>query len=223
MKKKVLITGATGGLGASLCKKLLALEWEVYGVGRDINALSKLNSQGVKVIEADFLESGSIEKIVSSVPEVDCLVNNAGVFPIKNLAQSELIDYDNTFEINVRKPFQLMKHYIPGMRKRKSGSVINILSSSAFSGSPDTALYCASKHALLGLTRSAFLENRGTGVDVFSVSPGSMMTVMGASDKRQDFNTFIDPSEVAEFICFALSSGNSVVYDEVRMNRSVIR
>ena len=59
--------------------------------------------------------------------------------------------------------------------------------------SPDTALYCASKHALLGLTRSAFLENRGTGVDVYSVSPGSMKTKMGKSDKRQDFETFYRP------------------------------
>jgi len=221
--KKVLVTGATGGLGFSLCKKLLRLGWDVYGVGRNSEKLDDLKVMGVKVIKADLLENDSLKTIFSAVPEVDCLINNAGLFPIKNLEESDTSDYDKTFEVNVRKPFQLMSHYIPKMKKRKRGDVINVLSSSAFNGSPDTALYCASKHALLGLTRSAFLENRGTGVNVFSVSPGSMMTEMGATDKRQDFTTFIDPEEVANFICFALASGDSVVYDEVRLNRTVIR
>ena len=223
MKERALVTGATGGLGQELCKNLIAMGMEVYGTGRSKEKLAILNSMGVKTISADLTDQNSIEKIIEFIPDVDCLINNAGIFPIKNLDKSSIEDYDKTFEVNVRAPYRLMSYYMSKMKKRKKGNVVNILSSSAFSGSPDTGLYCASKHALLGLTRSAFLETRGSGVNVFSVSPGSMMTTMGATDKRQDYSTFIDPKEVADFIVFALKSGGSVVYDEVRMNRTVIR
>ena len=109
------------------------------------------------------------------------------------------------------------------MKESGYGRIINILSSSAYSGSKDTALYCASKHALLGLTRSAFLEYRGTGIKVHSISPGSMQTPMGRTDVRQDFTSFIKVEEVSKFIEYTLSLEDSMVIDEVRLNRAIIR
>ena len=223
MTKHVLVTGATGGLGKSLCTHLVQSGYCVFGVGRSSKDLSYLTGLGVETLSVDFRESDASEKIIQKFPDVDVLINNAGIFPIKKLENSSIEDYDETFTVNVRVPFQLMSHYIPKMKERKSGSVINVLSSSAFSGSPDTGLYCASKHALLGLTRSSFLENRGTGVNVYSVSPGSMKTKMGETDVRQDYGTFIEPEEVSKFILFTLESGDSVIYDEVRMNRAIVR
>ena len=223
MTERVLITGATGGLGKELASALINLGYVVFGVGRSLDDLEELQTMGVETLKIDLSSELAAKKIISKFPTVEILINNAGVFPIKKLAESSLNDYNETFNVNVRAPFELMKHYIPKMKANGKGKVINVLSSSAFSGSPDTALYCASKHALLGLTRSAFLENKGTGVDVYSISPGSMKTKMGATATRQAYDTFIEPREISRFICFTLNSCDSSVYDEVRINRSIIR
>lgn len=223
MNARALVTGCTGGLGRAICKDLLELNYEVYGTGRSTLALKELSEIGVKPLKVDLTEEHAVSKITLEFPDVDILINNAGVFPIKNLEMSSIKDYQETFDVNVKVPFQLMTYYIPRMKQSGFGKVVNILSSSAFAGSSDTALYCASKHALLGLTRSAFLENRGSCVQVYSVSPGSMKTSMGATDTRQDFNTFINPEEVSRFVCHTLEACDSSIYDEVRINRSVIR
>lgn len=221
--KSILITGATSGLGESLSLSLVD-EYRVFCIGRNEAKLKALNSAGCHTLKIDFLKSDSwIDQVKDFCPDVDILVNNAGIFPIKNLSQSSIEDYDNCFRVNVRAPYILMQLYLEKMKAKESGCVVNILSSSAYNGSKDTALYCASKHALLGLTRSAFLEYRGTGVNVCSVSPGSMQTPMGATDTRQDFSTFIETEEVTNFIKNLIKLNKSMVIDEVRLNRAVIR
>ena len=198
--KSVLITGATKGLGRKLSENLINSGYEVFCVGRDKEALSALKNLGCVTLEVDFTEKESawLPRLTNMCPEVDILVNSAGSFPIKNLDNSDISDYDECFSVN-------------------------ILSSSAYNGSKDTALYCASKHALLGLTRSAFLEYRGTGVKIHSISPGSMQTPMGKTDTRQDYSTFIKTEEVADFIEYTFCLNNTMVIDEVRLNRSIIR
>jgi len=221
--KSVLITGATSGLGESLAKSFIS-EYTVFCIGRNSKKLANLRDLGCQTLEVDFLQDDSwVQNLSEFCPEVDILINNAGIFPIKSLKQSSISDYDECFKINVRAPFVLMKNYLEKMRKNGYGYVINILSSSAYNGSSDTGIYCASKHALLGMTRSAFLEYRGTGVRVCSVSPGSMQTPMGATDKRQDFSTFIDVQEVVDFIQNLVNLNSTMVIDEVRLNRAIIR
>ena len=223
--KSVLITGATSGLGEDLSISLLK-KYKVFCLGRNEKKLRELKSLGCKVLKVDFLKvkgEDLIKILEDFCPSVDILINNAGIFPIKNLKQSSVEDYDNCFNVNVKVPFLLMNYYLEKMRKKGLGHVINILSSSAYNGSKDTGLYCASKHALLGLTRSAFLEYRGTGVRVSSVSPGSMQTPMGKTDTRQDYSTFIEVKEVTNFIENMLELNGSMVVDEVRLNRFEIR
>lgn len=223
--KSVLITGATKGLGRKLSENLINSGYEVFCVGRDKAALSELKNLGCMTLAVDFTEKESVwlPRLINICPEVDILVNSAGSFPIKNLANSNISDYDECFSVNVRAPFILMQEYVPKMADKGFGRVVNILSSSAYNGSKDTALYCASKHALLGLTRSAFLEYRDSGVKIHSISPGSMQTPMGQTDTRQDYNTFIKAEEVAEFIEYTFCLNSTMVIDEVRLNRSIIR
>ena len=164
-----------------------------------------------------------LEKIKNFCPDVNVLINNAGIFPLMDIVNSTIKDYDDCFKVNVKVPFILMNLYMKKMIESKNGIILNILSSSAYNGSKDTGIYCASKHALLGLSRSAFLECRGTGVRVCSISPGSMQTPMGETDKRQDFTTFIETEGVAEFIKHVIVSNKSLVYDEVKINRATVR
>tara|TARA_R110001592_G_scaffold355811_2_gene656837 strand:- start:1888 stop:2559 length:672 start_codon:yes stop_codon:yes gene_type:complete len=223
LKKSVLITGATGGLGVTLASDLLSKGYELYCVGRKKDVLDKLESIGCHTILCDFLDEDWCGKVLDFCPKTDILINNAGIFPILTLSESTEKDYKDCFDINVKAPFMLMKSYIPKMISSGYGRVVNILSSSAYGGSPDTGLYCSSKHALLGLTRSAFLEYRDTCVRVYSISPGSMKTDMGKTDTRQDFTTFIDTKEVSEFIVYTLGLNNNMIIDEVRLNRFTIR
>ena len=220
---KALVTGASGGLGKSLSIALLEQKYDVYALGRNREKLDALESMGCKTLECDFLVRGWFDEVVKFCPDVSVLINNAGTFPLRNLEGSTLADFDSCFEVNVRTPYRFMQEYVPKMHKQGYGRVVNVLSSSAFAGSADTGIYCASKHALLGLTRSSFLENRGTNISVYSVCPGSMKTEMGATDFRQDYSTFIEPAEVAKFIMYTLSLNSGMIIDEARLNRTIIR
>ena len=117
----------------------------------------------------------------------------------------------------------LSQALVPGMAARGWGRVVNIGSSSAYAGFAGSALYCASKHALLGLSRALHAEYREHGVRVYCISPGSVRTAMGREVPGQDFESFIEPAEVAEYVAFALSFDGALVSEEIRLNRMVMR
>lgn len=99
---------------------------------------------------------------------------------------------------------------------------MSIGSSSAYSGVKETAIYCSSKHALLGLSRSLYDELKKYGIRVFCVSPSGAKTKMGKRIKNQDFKTFLDPKEIAEYVKFIISFNGRMISDEVRLNRLAI-
>ena len=111
------------------------------------------------------------------------------------------------------------------MIKNKWGRIINIASSSAYGGSPMTSVYCASKHALLGFSRSLYKELKGDNVRVICVSPGSIKTEMGrkVEELGQDFDTFMEPDELAEYIVYSSSLDGNMISEEIRLNRVFIQ
>ena len=110
-----------------------------------------------------------------------------------------------------------------GMIEKSWGRIINVGSSSAYAGFENTSTYCSSKHALLGFSRSMFKELRNTGVRVYSVSPGSIKTPMGKLVPNQDYDTFINPQELAEYVVYISSFDKEMISEEVRLNRLIIR
>jgi NAD(P)-dependent dehydrogenase (short-subunit alcohol dehydrogenase family) len=125
--------------------------------------------------------------------------------------------------LNVRAPFLLCKEFSKDMVKKKWGRIVNIASSSAHNGFKNAAIYCSSKHALLGLSRTLYAELKNRNVRTFCVSPGSMKTRMAKVDKEllaeHDYNTFMEPSEVAEFITKIISYDNEMVSQEISLSR----
>jgi len=232
-KKNALITGASGGLGREIAIELAKHGSNLYLTGRDVTKLARLKNElsthdiKIEYGTGDFKCIEDVNAIINDVKEkllcIDILVNCAGIFPIKSIADSTLEDFEDCFNINVRAPFMLGKAFVAGMVERGWGRIVNIGSSSAYQGFKENLIYCASKHALLGLSRSLNDELKTHNVRVFCISPGSMRTEMAKKTKNQDFETFIDPKEVAEYISFVISFDTELVSEEIRLNRMVIR
>ena len=128
-------------------------------------------------------------------------------------------DFNRSFELNVRAPFLLCREFMEGMVHNNWGRIINIGSSSSYSGFKNTSVYCSSKHALLGLTRALHDEYRCNNIRSYCFSPGSIQTEMGRKVKNQDFSTFIEPEEIAEYIAFSISFDGEMISNEIQLKR----
>ena len=222
-KKRALITGASGGIGADISRELARHGCEVFLTGRDVEKLQLLSEELQDACSGycpcDLTKLDEIDNLVKESGEIDILVNSAGYFvvgPLENMSQK---DFQDSFDINVRAPFLLSQHLVQGMKRRKWGRIINIGSSSSYHGYENTSLYCASKHALLGMSRSFYNEFKTHNIKVFCFSPGSVKTEMGKKVVNQLYETFIDPKELAEYIVFSVSFDSDMITEEVRINR----
>jgi 3-oxoacyl-[acyl-carrier protein] reductase len=232
--KYALITGASKGLGRALVMEYGSKGCNIVLVGRNYQELLKVCDELKRlhpgnhfVQTCDLSNVDDIMNIVSSdaLPNIDILVNAAGVFPISKISDMSLEEYEQCIGINVTAPFILIKELSKNMVEKSWGRIINIASSSAYAGSATTSAYCASKHALLGLSRSLHKELKEHNIRVICVSPGSIKTEMGRKVEKlgQDFDTFMEPQEVAEYIVFNSSFDGNLVSEELRLNRMFVQ
>ena len=227
--KNCLITGSTGGLGKEIAKEFAKNGCNLFLTGRNIEKLNSLkdelekNQIKIDFQQADLSDTDEIqklfEKVKSTFSSIDILVNCAGVFPVKLLSDSTIDDFEKCFSVNVKAAFLLCKEFSQGMISKKWGRIVNIASSSAYAGFKNTSVYCSSKHALLGLSRSLHSELREHNVRIFCVSPGSIKTPMGKSVIGQSYETFLNPTEIAELIVHLISFDNEMVSHEIQLNR----
>ena len=229
--KNCLITGATGGLGKEIAKEFVKNGCNLFLTGRNNEKLSSLKNElenDVSEIKIDFEDADLsdadeiqklIEKVKGAFSNIDILVNCAGVFPVKLLSDSTIDDFENCFSVNVKAAFVLCKEFSQGMISKKWGRIVNIASSSAYAGFKNTSIYCSSKHALLGLSRSLHSELKEYNVRTFCVSPGSIKTPMGKSVTGQNYETFLNPNEIAELIVHLVSFDNEMISQEIQLSR----
>ena len=227
--KNCLITGATGGLGKEISKELAKNACNLFLTGRNnekLNSLkNELENDKIKIDfeAADLSDIDDIQKLIdktkNTFSNIDILVNCAGVFPVKLLSDSTVDDFEKCFSVNVRAAFVLCKEFSQGMISKKWGRIVNIASSSAYTGFKNTSIYCSSKHALLGLSRSLHSELKEHNVRTFCVSPGSIKTPMGKSVVGQSYETFLDPSEVAELVVRLISFDSEMISQEIQLHR----
>ena len=234
--KNCLITGATGGLGKEIAKEFAKNGCNLFLTGRNNEKLNSLkneleNSQNEIKIDfegADLSDDNEIQKLIEKTKntfvDIDILVNCAGVFPVKLLSDSTIEDFEKCFSVNVKAAFVLCKEFSQGMMSKKWGRIINIASSGAYNGRSKTVVYRASKHALLGLSRSLHSELKEYNVRTFCVSPGPIKTSMGHDivkneNPNERFDSFMNPDEIAEFIVYLISFDNEMVSEEIRLSR----
>ena len=220
--KNVLITGATGGVGVELCSQFKESGANLFITSKNHNRIQKLGEK----LECEYVESDFnigtedlISYIRNTIGTIDILVNCAGVFISNELSELTIEDFDTIFNINVKAPFVLMKEFSKDMKKNQWGRIINIGSNSAYVGAAENTLYCASKHAILGISRSLQQELKTDGIRTYCFSPGGMQTPMGKAINKEEYIKFISPKEFVDFIIHSIKYNSQMISDEIKLNR----
>ena len=223
--KTALVTGGGGGIGREIAAQLKAAGANVAICGRNVEKLEAAARSigGALTLPGDLLDDTYVQSCVDRTVEtfggLDILINNAGVALSKPFAETTIEDFDRVMATNVRAPFILIRRALPHLRKAR-GRVINIASVVAHKGYPLQSAYAASKHALLGLSKSLANELYEDGVRVHVISPGGVYTDM-AKVARPDLSPdgLISAAEVADAVMFLLSLDKNAVIDEICLHR----
>ena len=227
--KKILITGATGGIGKAMVKKFVSLDGNVLATGTKIENLENLKKEfpTIKILKFDISDHDKIEEFIENVNSelkgLDVLVNNAGK-NMDNLSLRMKIDeWKKIIDINLTSTFLLSKNAIKKMLKTKYGKIVNITSIVGHTGNLGQSNYSASKAGIIGMSKSLAIEYAKKNINVNCVSPGfiqSKMTDNIAENIRTMLTSKIPMSklgtgdDVANTVAFLASDAASYITGE---------
>jgi short-subunit dehydrogenase len=215
--RTALVTGATRGIGREVARQLKASGFDVFVTGRDAHLLESLrNELGCPGLALDLAGSESPIQLFAAarkaLDRVDVLVNNAGFnqakAPLANVTAEEL---DASFAVNVRAPILLAREALNEMALRKSGHILNVISSVAHTSMENYSVYSTMKYALHGFTGCLIKEARQVGVKVTGVYPGGVDTTF-RSNVRPDY---MRPESAAQMIVQCVMAPDDVVVHEL--------
>lgn len=180
-----LVTGATGGLGQAIARKLHQQGAIVALSGTREEVLTELAQElgnNAHVFPCNLGDEASVASLIPAVEEklgkVDILVNNAGITRDGLVMRMKDEDWDTVLNVNLGAAFRLCRAATKGMMKRRHGRIINISSVVGFTGNPGQANYCASKAGLVGMTKSLAIELASRGITVNCIAPGFISSAM---------------------------------------------
>ncbi len=227
--KKILITGATGGIGSSIVKKFIDLEGTILATGTKTEKLDNIKKKFPKVLvkKFDISDHSRIEEFIENVSlelgGLDILINNAGV-NIDNLSlRMKNEEWKKVIDVNLTSTFLLSKHSIKKMLKNKFGRIINITSIVGHSGNLGQANYSASKAGIIGMSKSLAIEYAKKNITINCVSPGFIETSMtkNIAEKVRLFLTSRIPmgrlgtgEDVSNCVAFLSSESSSYITGE---------
>jgi NAD(P)-dependent dehydrogenase (short-subunit alcohol dehydrogenase family) len=184
MTKTALITGSSSGIGRATAVDFLRREWTVYATARDTDDAADLDEAGCETAELDVTSDADVERVVERVVDetgrIDCLVNNAGYAQYGPAEDVPVAALHDQFDVNVYGPHRLARAVLPSMRRRESGTIVNVSSIQGRVASGATGAYSGSKHALEAMSDALRVEVDKFGIDVVVVEPGPVATQFGS-------------------------------------------
>jgi 2-keto-3-deoxy-L-fuconate dehydrogenase len=207
--KRALITGAGSGIGAAVARLLAAEGAEV--IVADLSPKAVAYELGAQAVVLDVRREAEVE---FAMADLDVLVNCAGIGSTTNAPETTLDVWENVFAVNARGTFLCCKYAIPGMAARGGGSIVNIASVAALVGLRNRAAYCASKGAVVSLTRALAVDHVADGIRVNAVAPGTVDSPwvrrlvedvgesLDALRARQPMGRLGTPEEIADAVAY---------------------
>ncbi len=228
--KNIIVTGASGGIGSSIVKKLSDVGSNVLASGTKIEKLENLKSQSnsIKILKFDISQNDKIEKFIENATNelggnLDCIVNNAGITQDNLAIRMSLDEWQKVIDLNLTSTFLLSKFSIKKMLKNKSGKIINITSIVGHTGNIGQSNYAASKAGIVAMSKSLAIEYAKKNINVNCISPGFIKTKM--TDKIDEkFKESIvskipsgrlgEPEDVANAVLFLASNQSNYINGE---------
>ncbi|MCY2951805.1 MAG: SDR family NAD(P)-dependent oxidoreductase [Planctomycetota bacterium] len=229
-KQVAIVTGAGRGIGRAIAMALARCRAHVMLVARTDSQLQEVaqsirQSNGLATVMAtDLGEERQIvaifERVRQLLGRVDVLVNNAGIGIFGPLADFAAEDFDRVITTNLRGTFLCCREAMKLMMRQKSGYIINIASVVGFKGYPNQAAYTASKHGVMGLTKSLAVEAQKYGIRVSAILPGGVNTGM-VPDARPDLHLheLLKPEDIVQSVLYLLSLSENAAVDQIYIRR----
>jgi len=228
--KNIIVTGATGGIGNAIIKKLNEEGANILASGTKVEKLEKLkkNFKNIKILKFDISESDKIEEFIENSTKeldgsLDCIVNNAGITMDNLSIRMSLKEWQKVIDINLTSTFLMSKFAIKKMLKNKSGKIVNITSVVGHTGNLGQANYVASKAGITAMSKSLAIEYAKKNININCISPGFIKTAM--TDKIDDkFKEVIlskipsarlgEPDDIANAVLFLCSNQSNYINGE---------
>ena len=229
-KKNIIVTGASGGIGNAIIKKLSEAGANILASGTRIEKLEELkkNFEGIKILKFDISQSDKIEEFIENATgelggSLDGIINNAGITQDNLAIRMSLDEWQKVININLTSTFLMSKFAIKKMLKNKSGKIVNITSVVGHTGNLGQANYTASKAGIVAMSKSLATEYAKKNININCISPGFIKTAM--TDKIDDkFKEVIiskipsarlgEPEDIANAVLFLSSNLSNYINGE---------
>ena len=229
-KKNIIVTGASGGIGNAIIKRLSEAGANILASGTRIEKLEELkkNFKDIKILKFDISQTDKIEKFIENATSelggsLDCIINNAGITQDNLAIRMSLDEWQKVININLTSTFLMSKFAIKKMLKNKSGKIVNITSVVGHTGNLGQANYTASKAAIVAMSKSLAIEYAKKNININCISPGFIKTAM--TDKIDDkFKEAIiskipsarlgEPHDIANAVLFLSSDQSNYINGE---------
>jgi 3-oxoacyl-[acyl-carrier protein] reductase len=228
--KNIIVTGASGGIGNSIVKKLTEAGANILASGTKIEKLEELKNkfENIQILKFDISKTDKIEEFIENATEslggsLDGIVNNAGITQDNLAIRMSLEEWQKVIDINLTSTFMMSKFAIKKMLKNKSGKIINITSVVGHTGNLGQANYTASKAGIVAMSKSLAIEYAKKNININCISPGFIKTAM--TDKIEDkFKEVIlskipsarlgEPDDIANAVLFLASNQSNYINGE---------
>jgi len=227
--KKIIVTGASGGIGNSIVEKLNECGANILASGTRVEKLEELKNKfkNVKILKFDISQNEKIEEFIENASKelggLDCIVNNAGITQDNLAIRMNLEEWKKVVDLNLTSTFLMSKFAVKKMLKNKKGKIINITSVVGHTGNLGQANYTASKAGVVAMSKSLAIEYAKKNINVNCISPGFIKTAM--TDKIDEkFKEAIiskipsarlgEPQDIANAVIFLASSQSDYINGE---------